>query len=719
MTSKSLFSKNGLLWESCRTRIWITVLAAAGFLLTSILPVAMTIQNFYEHNKLITKPISNTAHYTTSFNNAVQDVTRLLSNGNYFTAIGLILMAVIGGLGVFFYLHSRSETDFFHSLPISRGQLFAVNYLTTPVIVLPIYILCTILACIVAAASGFGAAVSGSIIAFCLLQNCLFFLLIYSVAVLTVILCGNRVISTLLLVWMYFSVPVLLLLWDSMSSQFFQTYMTPDGFESMVFNTSPVCAFFYLLDNGSSFFGMEHWQSQYIHFAAPTLGVCAAVFLAITLLCWALFRIRASESAGNTLAFPKLQLPIKLYMVFVVALAGGMLFQSIVNSSGILWYVVGILIGGVIMHCVAEGVYALDIRSIFHHVPQLILGLAIPLVVLAGFSMDVTGFDTKTVDLNQISGVYYESNSYDFSYYSSEETDRFLTDKDSIKAAWNIANLCVQNLPEDDASWNDPDHLRCTVVFRLKSGRTMTRYYSVNCAEALDLSNQFTYSQAYAEKNHILRCADLDDPDASLRIYSVYDNDEKYAAYIYDKAVIQQIFDTAWEEYRSVGLAYLQSHPPVAQMELIHSSGMVSIYPAYTKTLALIQANSTYQDIPHEAENVASIQLNFHTDIGDTYNTAAAQSAEANADSHYWLTATVTDPADIAALMKNSLLYQDVNQEYPLKNLSETIGIDENQLECYVTLKNGSSYFITYFAGQEPTATLQKYRALAKPDTVY
>ncbi len=705
MTSKSLFSKNGLLWESCRRRIWITILAAAGFLLTSILPVAMTIQNFYENNQLITQPISNTADYTASFNNAVQNVTSLLSNGNYFTAIGLILMAVIGGLGVFFYLHSRSETDFFHSLPVSRGQLFAVHYLTTPIIVLPIYILCTILACIVAAVSGFGAAVSGSIIAFCLLQNCLFFLLIYSVAVLAAILCGNRVISVLLLVWMYFSVPVLLFLWHSMSSQFFQTYMTPDSFESITFNTSPVCAFIYLLGTGDNFFGMEQWQSQYIRFATPTLSVCAAVFLAITLLCWALFRIRASESAGNALAFPKLQLPIKLYMVFVVALAGGMLFQSMVNSSGILWYVVGILIGGVIMHCIAEGIYALDIRSIFHHVPHLILGLAIPLVVLACFSMDVTGFDTKTVDLNQISGVYYTQNSYG-SYYTvytnarQEEADRCLTDKDSIKAVWKIANLCVQNLPEEAADWSKTDLLSCSVTFQLKSGRTMTRYYAVNCAEALDLSEQLTYSQAYAEKNHILRRANLNDPDFFVRIRSVYDDNEKYAAYIYDKAIIQQIFDTAWEEYRSVGLTYLQSHAPVAQMELSNSGDTISIYPAYTKTLALIQANSAYQDAPHQAEDVASIQLSFDAADGNR------------------LTATVTDPADIAALLQNSLPYQ-VYMEYPLKNLSETIGSDGNQSECCVTLKDGNCYFITYFVGQEPTAILQKYRALANPDSNY
>ena len=205
MTSKNLFSKNGLLWENCRRHMWIPVFSIAGFLLASLLPIIMLIQQFYERNTTLSK-----SDYQWAFSQTQGQLSQILSTGNFFPAAGLIIMAIIGGLGVFFYLHSRSETDFYHSLPITRSQLFVVNYLTTPVIVIPVYILCSILACVVTAGSGFSGAISVPIIAFSILTNCLFFLLIYSFAVLAAILCGNRIISVLLLISIDFSLSALL-----------------------------------------------------------------------------------------------------------------------------------------------------------------------------------------------------------------------------------------------------------------------------------------------------------------------------------------------------------------------------------------------------------------------------------------------------------------------------------------------------------------------------
>ena len=719
MTSKNLFSKNGLLWESCRRHTWIPVFSIAGFLLASLLPIIMLIQQFYERNPNISE-----SDYKWAFSQTQGQLSQILSTGNFFPAAGLVIMAIIGGLGVFFYLHSRSETDFYHSLPITRSQLFVVNYLTTPVIVIPVYILCSILACVVTAAAGFSGAISVPLIAFSILTNCLFFLLIYSFAVLAAILCGNRIISVLLLIWIDFSLSALLYLLHTMAGAYLKTYASPANLDTFVLNTSPILSFVHVLSNGTAIMDGRLTAPQFMHGSLPTLGVCAAVFLAVTLLCWALFRIRSSESAGNALAFSKCQFPIKVYMVLVVALAGGMLFQAISNTDSILWFVIGILIGGFLMHCVAEGIYTLDIRSIFHHIPQMVLCLAIPLVILIGFANDIAGYDTKTVKLDQITSVSYTDSDYNYenSYYDMEypnkPDDTLLTDRASIESVWNIANLCVKNLnTSDDATWGGDGYLNCTITFHLKGGRTMRRNYRVSNTQAVQMSQELTYSDAYSEKYAPMKTINLgsDPEDYYISVHSTaYQNqDEANSLALTQKDQIQTLLDTIWTDYRSVGLEYLQTHTPIAYLDSSYGSN-IGIYPAYTKTLALLKEQG-FTPVQPAASGINSITIRYSTDKNsDTYNVSSAQNA-ATDDADDSVFAVVTDPNDIAALMQNALIGDAMGAAYPLKDPVKSI--QNNDTSLIAKSKTGYSFQLIYLAKDEPTSILLKYRALAKPES--
>ena len=718
MTSKNLFSKNGLLWESCRRHIWIPVFSIAGFLMASLLPIIMLIQQFYQRNQNLSE-----SDYKWAFSQTQEQLSQILSTGNFFPTAGLIVMAIIGGLGVFFYLHSRSETDFYHSLPVTRSQLFIVNYLTTPVIVIPVYIICSILACVVTAAAGFSDAFSVPLIAFSILTNCLFFLLIYSFAVLAAILCGNRIISVLLLIWIDFSLSALLYLLHVMAGAYLKTYVASVNLENYIFNTSPVLSYIHVLSNGTTIMDGRLTASQFMHSSLTTLGVCTAVFLAVTLLCWALFRSRSSESAGNALAFSKCQLPIKIYMVLVVALAGGMLFQAISNSDGILWFVIGILIGGFLMHCIAEGIYALDIRSIFRHIPQLVLCLAIPLVILIGFANDITGYDTKTVKLDQITGVSYTDSDYNYegSYYMeypNKLDDTLLTDQASIESVWNIANLCVKNLnTSDDTFYGNDGYLNCTVTFHLKGGRTMRRNYQVSSAEAVQMSQELTYSDAYSEKYAPMKTIQLgSDPEGYyIQIHSTaYQNeDDSNTLTLTQKEQIQNLLDTIWTDYRSVGLEYLQTHTPIAYLDSSYGNN-IGVYPAYTKTLALLKEQG-FTPIQPVASDINSITIRYSTDKdSDTYNVSSATDTTTDgADDSIF--AVVTDPNDIAVLMQNALISDAMGMAYPIKNPVKSI--QNNDTSLVAKSKTGYSFQMIYLAKDEPTSILQKYRALAKPQS--
>ena len=54
---------------------------------------------------------------------------------------GIIIMASLAAFMLFRYLHSGKQVDFFHSLPISRGNLFVQLYLTGFMSVIPFYVI--------------------------------------------------------------------------------------------------------------------------------------------------------------------------------------------------------------------------------------------------------------------------------------------------------------------------------------------------------------------------------------------------------------------------------------------------------------------------------------------------------------------------------------------------------------------------------------------------
>ena len=54
----------------------------------------------------------------------------LTYSGNNYYALAVVLMAAICALTGFSYIYSRPKLDFYHSLPISRSRLFAVDYAT-------------------------------------------------------------------------------------------------------------------------------------------------------------------------------------------------------------------------------------------------------------------------------------------------------------------------------------------------------------------------------------------------------------------------------------------------------------------------------------------------------------------------------------------------------------------------------------------------------------
>ncbi len=735
MISKNSFSKKTLLLrEGCRRHIWITILSLVGFLLSVILPVMIIVQRYQQSVK------AGDLYYT--FEEAGRDILSALSFFNPMSATILIILAVIGGIGVFCYLHSGKETDFFHSLPISREKLFLVDYLVVPMIVIPCYIVIVLLGVLIVSVMGFSSMMSMSLVLFGLLQSALFFLLIYSVAVLGTILCGNRVIASLLLLWIYFSLTSWIYIIVGYLSSL-KTFVLPYWMDTVALKLSPILHFYELMSNESEIMysanssgalASTDWIPRIMASACDNLVGCLIAFIAISVVCYFLFKIRPSESAGNALAFEKSKTPIKIYMTVFMALVGGLFLASIVGeANNYLWMGIGIVIGGVIMHGVVEAIYAFDIRAIFRHLPHLGVSILVAFVVAFGIRLDAMGYDTKRVELSEIKSAdlycFNLQNNTVYRGYQPQSVDIF-QDEENIEKVWQLANYCVDSL-DQETDLNNESYLDCRITFHMKSGGTMQREYYVNSLEARTLAEELSHTPEYLQKYHELYRDDflthLDNPDNNiyLTIQSYYETDhnENLTDYVFDPEAIKEIWEAAGEDLMHADLDYLRTHLPELYLETDYSA-RIPIYPNYYQTMSLIQNYSDYQTFEIQTADVERVEITYYRDNEENesmvYNAVTYYDApitvrvETSADfnGNRWK-AEVTNAEDIRGLIQNVVPGMAVySGEYPLNDSG-----DEVVLKVWL---NDGTYVenLVYLEGNQPTELLAKYFAEAEPSPI-
>ena len=115
MTSKNSFFK--LLKEDLLQRLWSIILAMVVIILPITVAVALEISNIradrYSYRE-----------------NAIASLWRVFEYDNFWFYLVAIVGAIICAGCSFCYLFSKRKVDFFHSLPVTRGKLFAVRYVS-------------------------------------------------------------------------------------------------------------------------------------------------------------------------------------------------------------------------------------------------------------------------------------------------------------------------------------------------------------------------------------------------------------------------------------------------------------------------------------------------------------------------------------------------------------------------------------------------------------
>lgn len=464
------------------------------------------------------------------------------------TYIGLLfmLLAVIYGAVSYGYIFSRSRVDMYHSLPMDRKSLFIVNYLSGLLPFMVIELFASLLLMCVVMIKGLGGHGIGNVIFCTYIYSVFIFMLAYSITIMALSLCGNPIIGLLLSGAIMFGFEFTEMILGWYSNYCFQThsYVSSGDYPLWKLALSP-----------------SNFQNRLGQTIGDTPGrfiLLIVVTVICTLLAAYLYKIRPSESAGKALCYKILQPFVRIPLVVVAALSGGIYLVFVsgdMMTAG--WYWILFAFVGVLTHVVAEIVLQLDFKKALKHWQQLIISLAVAAVIACFFLYDLGGYDRYIPKENKVAsaGIALSDIDMDISYFeltgNDVSGDMEYIDRSNhiLKEMKSENNTAIRQLASLGVASIDPER---SVFKRMEKQRQQeVTYDGINYTqnispEASEDDRKMSYTIRYNLTNGrtVYRTYTASLSEAYVPAEAIYDSAEyKDAAYQLDEMIGKGLFD--------------------------------------------------------------------------------------------------------------------------------------------------------------------------------
>ena len=735
MTQKnSSFKFRTLVWNCCRRQSALFTLSALAMIITLPVYMVLTMQSKLRYVEEIENPAVRAS--------LVLDFRDVLLTGAPAT-LALIALAVIAGIAMFRYLHVKNQTDFFHSLPITRTQLFLSHVLCGILAVVPAYLIGTALACAVCTAYGFADVIALKLLAYSVFARIAGFLLVYAVTVLAAIVCGHTLVSLLVCVWFQFGaffgwVAINQLLYILYPARVFDRGAQP-------YWLSPPVQMCRMIETLNTLYYNNESVSLSLHpfrdacLIPALLSLIAAA--AILALCWLLNQRRKSEHTGLSIAFPIIEQPFKLYMVTVVGVACGVVFQMATMDWTVMF--LGIALGALVTACIVEIVYHLDFHSLFDRWRSLLVYAAVCTAVLTCMALDLTHWNSTLPDRDQIvsadlhsaeegwnCGAYGEQTPYsgevggtlwsmaylasdlmhwDTSYWSEDNglSMEPMTSDTVIDAIYDSASIGAQAMTQDRStivSGKAYENQGYQVVFTLKNGKTFTRqYYMPGGTKQLSENGAAVrFSQEYrSTRTAEARAVDESFRPEKLVVKNYVNADQSTCDVIEQQSGVTSILNKLKEESAQLTQEYVSQHVPVLAIRAVtamsgwdwnsisnlnagyyESDGVfhiidIPVYACETDTLKILRQYAPDLEIGYASEQANRVTVEYWDDEGNS------------------ISETYDDAETVAECMKHS---------YPasLGQIMDPIFAEETGIQdVRISMENGDEIYAYYYGDNE------------------
>lgn len=639
MTSKSLFFK--LMKEDFKTRVWTLAISILIFFFSLIVATAMMISfNLYEGSA-----------YSYKEDLALNFISYIDVKNPFFGMIFIVLSLVMAMSG-FAYLYSKKKVDMYHSLPVKREVLYFIKIINGILIVLIPFIICEIVASLLILAN------TGEIIVitsalWSIAEWTLLFIMSYFLTVFSIMLTGNMLIGILACGFFSFYFPLISLVLKGYQSSFFDTYYT-SGF--IIENVLPNMSSFMLMFN---IFELK-WLTRII-----IVILASIAFLFINLF---LYKKRASEAAGKSVSFNVIKLPIKSMMVIFMSILMYLLGYEVMNDS-IGWGLFGLIVSGVITHCVMEIIYNQDFKKIFAKKIELLVLIIISIFIAAAFQFDIFGYDSYIPSASQIKSTavisnllesnseqyynkveitdgYYNYSFVDVDYASDSKVEADLIKKMDIQNKDVVLELARQGIEAakyDLEMYGNFD--KVLISYKLKNGRTVGRVYYVDLDQSTSGLSSIYADESYKKSIYPILS---ENPENIVSVdfngimnndtHIVFHDDEMKKKFVetYKKELMNLDYETKLKSYpfasirfnddfmegalrNYAGFNYTSDSTTAVNSKWenvyansLESVGFYPIYPEFKETLALLKEMDVEVIYKFPAEYVESIDVSYN-----------------------------------------------------------------------------------------------------------
>lgn len=318
----------------------VSLAVLAGFTLFMSLPMSffMEIQNFKMEHGIA---LRNAEEDLLSDKN---ELIKTILYQNLGLTVALGVLAILNGLILFGYLHSKRKQDFYFSQPMQRKTLFWCGFLHGIVMVVFPYILNLLLVVLISVAVN---CFSGEILCMMLYTfatNMLIYLSIYALTVLAVIITGKKIFSILVTIGIGLYFPIWEGLFDCMDSSLREKL-------SRICNAVVALSPFSLIDKIIEE-GFDHSLDSDLGNAIHIFWYDWKVLLGLLLMtilfivpARVLYGMRKVESAGESVVFPKIKCIIKVLFLLQVSMMGCWYLPDALMTAGLAYHIIGFIAG--------------------------------------------------------------------------------------------------------------------------------------------------------------------------------------------------------------------------------------------------------------------------------------------------------------------------------------------------------------------------------------
>lgn len=525
----------------------------------------------------------------------------------------VIVAAFINAVNGFLYLYSRKKTDFYHSLPLKRAELFQQRVITGSLYYLVPYVLMEFLTVCIGAAGGFFNLKLMGLAVKMLCLHLIVYLMLYFSIVLILCVTGNMLMGILCLGGMYLYGIALYLLLSVYGITFLDTFMDQKtgilGF--LIKDASPVALAFSMI---------SAYAEGYAGKLILSVVIVGIVFASLS---WIAYKKRPSEAAGKSMVYRWVAVLVKFMIVVPTGLGIGWIFYSMTTGrSRMLWWAFGLLLGTIVSHGMAEVIYRMSFQKFFSKKIQLAAAGVLVIAVSVICQKDLLHFDSYIPKQENLAAVNI-STGFDLDYYSHIEksadgefydsTDNYnwnhegntLTGTDGIGKQTYAA---LQNIVKDspNVNPNKKNSHFISVKYTLKSGRIVYRSYWADNRNIKSLMKGFYEEEDLKQKKY--EFLNLDEKylntvsmaDAAGMGYSIFQNDEKQKQELLDAlkkdveaATVEDMLEPAIVrltfEYELPGKNDINNLVPGKKnSSAIYTNWDLGICPSFKNTLAIL-----------------------------------------------------------------------------------------------------------------------------------